>query len=347
MVLKKVVMIWLIFFIIVFILLCAFQIILRIVVKKLSEVSKKTRTDVDDLIVELLGKTKFVSLLFVSLYIASFILNLSDRVRRLTNGVIIIVLLLQVAFYVNAIINYWITKYKTKKRDEGAMDGTTITAIGYISRMILWVVILLLVLENAGIDITALVAGLGIGGIAVALAVQNILGDIFSSLSIILDKPFVIGDFIVVGDYLGTVEHIGLKTTRIRSLSGEQLVFSNTDLLNSRIRNYKRMAERRVVFKFGVIYQTPLEKLKKIPSILKGIITAINDTRFDRTHFVSFGDSSLDFEVVYYVLKPDYNVYMDIQQAINLALYKEFKEEGIEFAYPTQTIYIEKTDLPC
>jgi len=212
--------------------------------------------------------------------------------------------------------------------------------------LILWSVIVLMALENVGIDITALVAGLGVGGIAVALAVQNILGDLFASLSIVLDKPFVIGDFIIIGDYMGTVEHIGLKTTRIRSLSGEQLVFANNDLLQSRIRNFKRMYERRVVFNLGVVYQTPHEKLQKIPQIVREIIEQQHPVRFDRAHFKSFGDFSLNFEVVYWVQNPDYTVYMDIQQAINLEIYRRFAEEGIEFAYPTQSIFVEKLPTP-
>jgi small-conductance mechanosensitive channel len=191
-----------------------------------------------------------------------------------------------------------------------------------------------------GIDITALVAGLGVGGIAVALAAQNILGDLFASWSIVLDKPFLVGDFIIIDGYSGTVEHIGLKTTRLRSLTGEQLIFSNSDLLKCRIRNYKRMQERRIVFSFGVLYETPLEKLKEIPGIVKDIITSIENTRFDRAHFASYGNYSLNFEVVYYVLSSDYTVYMDIQQKINLALFEEFQKKDIVFAYPTQTIYV-------
>jgi small-conductance mechanosensitive channel len=209
-----------------------------------------------------------------------------------------------------------------------------------VARLAVWSLVLLLALDNLGFNITALLAGMGIGGIAVALAAQNILGDLFASLSIVLDKPFVVGDFIVVGEQLGTVEYIGLKTTRIRSLGGEQIVFSNTDLLGSRIRNYKRMQERRVVFGFGVVYQTPHEKLQTIPGMVREIIGKLDRARFDRAHFKEYGDSSLNFEVVYYVLSADYNVYMDIQQAINLELFRRFQEDGIDFAYPTRTLYV-------
>ena len=197
-----------------------------------------------------------------------------------------------------------------------------------------------MILDNLGFNITALVASLGIGGIAVALAVQNILGDIFASLSIALDKPFVIGDFIIVEDVLGTVEYIGLKTTRLRSLSGEQIVFSNVDLLKSRIRNYKRMFERRVVFTIGVVYQTAHATLERIPALVRSIVEQQPKTRFDRAHFKEYGDSALVFEVVYFVLDSDYNIYMDIQQAINLAIFRRFQVKGIEFAYPTRTLHV-------
>jgi small-conductance mechanosensitive channel len=190
------------------------------------------------------------------------------------------------------------------------------------------------------VKITTLVASLGIGGIAVAMALQNILGDIFASLSILLDKPFVVGDFIIVETHMGTVEYIGLKTTRIRSLSGEQLVFSNSDLLKSRIRNYKRMAERRVVFSIGVVYQTDHDTLKKIPDLIRKIIEDQDQVRFDRSHFQGYGEFSLNFETVYYVLSPDYNRYMDVQQAINLAIFRQFETLNIGFAYPTQTVFL-------
>jgi len=175
-------------------------------------------------------------------------------------------------------------------------------------------------------------------GIAVALAVQNILGDLFASLTIVLDKPFIVGDFIIVGDSMGTVERVGLKTTRIRSLSGEQLIMPNSDLLQSRIRNYKRMQERRVPFSIRVVYETTGDKLKRIPGILKEVIESQEMTRFDRAHFKDYGNFSLNFEIVYWVLSPEKSRSMDIQQAINLSILERFQKEGIEFAYPTQTI---------
>jgi small-conductance mechanosensitive channel len=200
--------------------------------------------------------------------------------------------------------------------------------------------VLLLTLDNLGIDITALVAGLGIGGVAVALAVQNILGDLFASLSITLDRPFVIGDFLIVGDFMGSVEYIGIKSTRLRSLSGEQIIISNSDLLGSRVRNYGRMHERRVVFVTSITYETPEEHLERIPGLIREIIESQPNTRFDRSHFARHAAASLDFETVYYVLSPNYNQYMDTQQAVNIRLHRELKQLGVEFAYPTQKLYV-------
>jgi small-conductance mechanosensitive channel len=224
-----------------------------------------------------------------------------------------------------------------------AADPSTVAAmdlVGFLLRLFVWAAVLLLLLDNLGVNVTTLIAGLGVGGIAVALAAQNVLGDLFASLSIVLDKPFVVGDFIAVADFMGSVEHVGLKTTRLRSLSGEQVVFSNTDLLGSRIRNYGRMYERRVVSSIGVTYQTPPAKLRRIPEIIREIVQCQQKIRFDRAHFQNLGDSSLGFEFVYYVLTADYNHYMDVQQNINLALLEKLTDEGVEFAYPTQTVFV-------
>ncbi|HSB55513.1 MAG TPA: mechanosensitive ion channel family protein, partial [Gemmatimonadales bacterium] len=212
-------------------------------------------------------------------------------------------------------------------------------------RSLLWVVLVLLVLDNLGVNISTLMAGLGIGGVAIALATQNILGDLFASLSIVLDKPFVVGDFIVVGDLMGTVERVGLKTTRLRSLSGEQLIFANADLLGSRVRNFKRMSERRVLFDLGVTYETQAATLSRIPAMLREIVDAERGVRFDRAHLRSFDASAVTFEVVYYILDPDYNRFMDTQQRINLAIFRRFEAENVEFAYPTQTLYVRTTEV--
>ena len=234
---------------------------------------------------------------------------------------------------------------KAAAKTVSKVDDMLVPLIGKTIRITVLVVIILLVVEQISQeDIKSILAGLGIGGIALALAAQDTLKNFFGSLVIIADKPFEIGDFIVVGSNNGIVKKIGIKTTRIQTLQGEELIISNKELTESRIQNFGRMRERRIQFNFGVCYETPLEKLKKIPEIVKEIITNIEKTRLDRVHFKEFGDSALIFEVVYYVLSPDYSEYMDIQQKINFALKESFEKEKIEFAYPTQTIYLAKTN---
>jgi small-conductance mechanosensitive channel len=309
--------------------------------RRIKTVAAKTATDVDDLIAELIRRIKFFFLFPVSLYLGSKVLSLSDKAVHILGQLVTIAVIFQGVIWGSVIFDYAMTRVRAGKGEIDPGDKTKLAALGFVFRIVLWSVALLLALDNVGVKVTALVAGLGVGGIAVALALQSILGDLFASLSIVLDKPFVIGDFIVVDDLRGTVEHIGLKTTRVRSLGGEQLVFANSNLLNSRIRNYKRMEKRRIAFTIGVTYQTPAEKLEKIPAIIREIVEAQAQCRFDRSHFASYGDFSLNFDTVYYVTVPDYVVYMDIQQAINLALFSRFEKEGIEFAYPTQTIFVE------
>lgn len=333
---------WLLALLVIGLVLVAFYLVKRIIIGRIASLTTKTRTDIDDFIVDLLEQTRRTLLVIVALYLGSQLLDLHDTVEKVLDGVVLIAFFIQIGIWGGSLISYLVNRYYDRQEEaEEVGKATTIVALGFISRVALWTILLLLALDNLGVEITALITGLGIGGIAVGLALQNVLGDLFASLSIVLDKPFVIGDFIIVGDFMGTVEHIGLKTTRLRSLSGEQLVFSNNDLLQSRIRNYKRMYERRVVFSIGVTYQTPYDKMASIPAMLQEIVEAQEKIRFDRAHFAKYGDSALVFEIVYYVLNPDYNLYMDIQQAINLAILRRFEEEGLEFAYPTRTVFIE------
>jgi small-conductance mechanosensitive channel len=314
----------------------------RVAISKLSKLAAATDNQIDDLIVNMLKQTKFLILLVASAYIASYAITIKPSIAAVWQKAVILILIVQGGLWAGAGVTFWLGRATQKGIDRDAASATTITFLGFMARVVLWVIVLLLILDNLGVNITGLVAGLGIGGIAVALAVQNILGDLLASLSIVLDKPFVIGDFVVVDTLSGTIEHIGLKTTRIRSLSGEQLIFSNNDLLKSRIRNYKRMEERRAVFSFGVIYQTPYEKLKRIKEIVTDIIEKEPKARLDRVHFKEYGNSSLNFEVVYFVTTPEMNMYMNVQEAINLDIFRRFQEESIEFAYPTQTLYIQK-----
>jgi small-conductance mechanosensitive channel len=312
----------------------------KFVGKKLGAFAATTETKLDDLVVSLINGTRALSLLLMSLVVGSFVLNLTPKADTVVQKVFIVTLLFQGALWSNYIVTFWFNQILSKRMQDDATYATTRAFLNFITRFVLWTTTLLLVLDNLGFNITALIAGLGVGGIAIALAVQNILADLFASLSIILDKPFVVGDFIIVDDHMGTVKHVGLKTTRIQSLSGEEVIFSNTDLLKSRIRNYKRMYERRVVFTIGITYDTPHEKLALAKSIISEIIQSKADVRFDRAHFKEYRESSLVYEAVYYVLDPDYNKYMDIQENINSEIFRHFGENKIDFAFPTRTIIV-------
>lgn len=320
--------------------LIVLRLVEQVLIVRIQRLAKKTQTMADDIVVGSLRKTKLLYLLIVSLFAGSFSLKLDPEVRSIVLQTAIIATLIQGGIWISTGLQIWLEHYR--KTEEDGANRTTMNALSFIGRLGLWVIVFLLVIDNLGIDVTALVAGMGIGGIAVALAVQNILGDLFASLSIVLDKPFVNGDFIVVGDLAGSVEHVGIKTTRVRSLSGEQLVFSNSDLLQSRVRNFGRMEQRRVVFSLGVTYQTPADKLERIPSLIQAAVEAQDSVRFDRSHFASYGDFALSFETVYYVESSDYTQHMDVLQAINLRIYRTFEDEGIEFAYPTQTLFVAK-----
>lgn len=276
---------------------------------------------------------------FVALYIALKILNLSVSVERVLDVALLAFLTYQAASTAGIVISYLIRRRVRHKDDEGqALNAARLLTL--MAQIVIWTFGTLLMLSNFGINVTSLIAGLGIGGVAIAFALQNILGDLFSSFALHFDKPFVVGDFIIVGDKMGVVQKIGIKTTRIKALQGEELVIANQELTTAKIQNFKRMQERRVPFMVGVTYQTPLEKVKKIPEIAKKILVEERLARFDRAHFKAFGTSSLDFEFVYYLLSADYNEYMDTQQSINLKLMEAFDNEGIEFAYPTQTVYL-------
>lgn len=332
---------WIIGIVVAISLLIILRILKGLLVHHFNILAQKTDTDIDDLIVDLLNKTNFLLLFILSLYVGSYFLALPENIDKIKTGMAFVVILFQIAIWGSGIINYLVKKtFVTKDTFQTTLTQTQTSAIGFFGKFVLWSALFIIALQNLGINVTSLIAGVGIGGIAIALAVQNILGDLFASVSIMLDKPFIVGDFIIVDEHAGSVENIGLKTTRVRSLSGEQLVFSNNDLLSSRIKNYKQMQERRILFTIGVTYDTPSEKLESIPIIIKEIIDKLEKTRFDRAHFKEFGDFSLNFEIVYYMLVPTYIDYVDAQQAINLELYRRFEKEEIEFAYPTQTILL-------
>ena len=312
-----------------------------IILRRLKTLSQRTANDFDDLLHDLLRRIvgPFVYL-FAALYAGTLFLTLPESLDRLLQALFVIILTIKVAQVLQGITAYGIRKWTEQTAKEDPTSAAMLKNMTWVARFMIWAATFLFIFDNLGVNITAFVASLGIGGVAVALAAQSVLGDGFSSFAIFMDKPFQVGDFIIVGDLLGTVEHVGFKTTRIRSLGGEQLIFSNSDLTSSRIKNYKRMQERRVVFSLGVIYQTPVEKVKAIPPMIKRVVEDHPHARFDRAHFKSFGDFALIYEVVYYVLRPDYNTYMDLQQSMNFRLIEEFQKAGIEFAYPTQQLYV-------
>ncbi len=312
--------------------------------KRLRSFADTTRGYWDDVVASSLAATRGALLFLVSLYLGSRVLVVPDVAGDVLESVAIIALLLQAGLWTSAGLTTWIEARTRATLEDDPAQVMTLNVIGIFLRLVLWSMVTLLALENLGVDVTALIAGLGIGGIAVALAAQNILGDLYASISIALDKRFVLGDFVTVGDFQGTVESIGLKTTRLRSLSGEQVVFSNTDLLDSRLRNYGRMYERRVLLKVGVTYRTPRDQLERLPALLRELVESRggDDVRINRSHLSNYGDSAIEFETVYHVLSPDYELHMDIKQDVYLMLHAAFDERGIEFAYPTQTVVLER-----
>jgi small-conductance mechanosensitive channel len=319
----------------------------RIVVSKILAPRLEKRNQIhptlaNEQILLALRTTKSTPFFLLAILMAAAAIPLPGWIRYVFRIAVVAAFTYQFLVWGEALLSNWIA-YTRKRRIEA--DPSSVTALGTLSffgRIGLWSMVLLLAIYMLGLSgyLTPILAGVGIGGIAIAFALQNILSDIFCSIAILLDKPFVVGDFIIAGEQMGVVESIGIKTTRVRSLSGEQIIFPNADLIGSRIRNFKRMFERRVLFAIGVTYDTPPEKLKLIPGIIRDAITREDKTRFDRAHFARFGASSLDFESVYYVQDPSYNVYMDIHQSINLTLIERFAAEGVEFAFPTQTLHV-------
>ncbi len=315
------------------------------VLKKLKRLSAKTRTDTDDLLIKVIDDIKWPFFILLSVFISiQFI-----RAPVLAENILFYLILVVGTYYIVKGIQHFID-YGTKKiiharkQEEEEADTSVVELLSKIFKIILWIIGVFFILSNLGYNITPMIAGLGIGGVAIAFALQNVLSDIFASVSLYLDKPFKPGDFIVVENDMGVVKKIGIKSTRLETLQGQELIMPNKELTETRVNNYKKMEKRRVVFNFGVVYQTPTEKLQKIPVIVNNIINRIELARIDRAHFTKFGDFSLNFEVVYYINTNDYNKYMDVQQEINLAIKEQFEKEGIEMAFPTQTVFINKSE---
>lgn len=323
------------------ILLLAFK---NLIIKRLQVWAAKTPGTWDDFIVHSLSRFGIPIMQWTIVYWGIHYLDLSTRTERyvvIATSILITFFILRLA---SAIV-LLLLKSGVRRQEHGEEKIKQLGGLIMIVNVFIWILGLLFLLSNWGIEVTPIITGLGIGGIAVALAAQNILGDLFSYFVIFFDRPFEAGDFITVDDKMGTIEYVGIKTTHIRSLGGEQIIIGNSNLTNSRIHNYKRMAMRRIIFNLDIEYGTPLETLKKIPSLLKSIIEQQSMITFDRAHFAAYKDWSLQFEVVYFVLSADYNIYMDIQQNINYQIYEEFKREKINFAFPTQSLVV-KNEVP-
>ncbi len=311
----------------------------EIVVRRLASRAERSPNGFDDLVVSLGRRTQSVVIAVAALYAGSLYVTLRPRQEQVLRAAAETAVFLQIALWASVAIDFWLARQR-RRMDHDPTSVALASVLRFVAKLTLWALLLLMALENLGVNVTALITGLGIGGVAVALALQNVLGDLLASLSIVLDKPFVLGDAITVDSLSGTVESIGLKTTRLRAVSGEQLIFANSELLKSRIHNWKRLAERRVVLAFGVPYDTPPDVVDRIPGMIRGLVEAQEHTRFERAHFKGFGASSLDFEAIYWILTPDYGIYMDRQQAVDLGLLRAFEREGIDFASGSQTLLV-------
>lgn len=317
-----------------------------VVLARLRALAAKTETEFDDTFIAALSSVRLAEVAVVALYLSTRSLALGSMMDKVLYIALVVVATFRGTALIQGLLAYAWRSATASAQDDDPTARSAFRNVEFILNGLLWVAAGLFILDNLGVNVTTAVAGLGIGGIAIAMAAQQILGDLFSSFVIFMDKPFKVGDFIIVGELMGTVENVGIKTTRVRSLSGEGLVFSNSDLTGSRIRNFKQMTERRIVFGFGILYETPSDKAAAVPGMVREIFASLEKTRLDRVHFKSFGASSLDFEVVYFVLDPEFNVYMDIQQKVNLALMRRFEAEGIGFAYPTTTVYLAQGAKP-
>lgn len=310
-----------------------------VIVKKLKDLAKKTETQIDDIVIDIIDKIHWTFFVLLALFVAINFIYIPEFIVTILNYTIAIYVVYYAIKMVHILIDYYTDSLiKKKQKYDKESDVSVIHVMNQFLKYFLWVIVIIAALDNLGYNVSTLITGLGIGGIAIALALQNVLGDMFASFSIYFDKPFKVGDYIIFGDNEGTVKKIGIKSTRIEALQGQEIVISNRQLIETIVHNYKRMQYRRIIFKLYINYDTGVEIVKKIPDIIKDIITKIDKAQFGRAHFSTFGDFGLVFEVVYNVLSNDFKTYMDVQQTINLAIKEKFKEEGIEMTYPTQVV---------
>ena len=312
--------------------------------KYLSRWAKDTKTKIDDAIIRNIKAPILLLAFLIGLYYGLQPLSFLEPYSEIMAIIFTVAQILIATFIATRVINVLISWFAERARREKRVSEHLLFVLRQIASAIVYVFAFLGILVAFHVDLSGVVVGLGVGGIAIALALQNVLSDVFSAFSIYFDRPFEVGDFIVVGEYSGTVKRIGIKSTRLQLLQGEELVMSNRQLTTTSIRNFKKLKKRRVVFKLSVAASTPLEKLKKIPLIVAEIIKNVELTEFDRVHFTEFGDFSLDFEGVYYLKTSDYVKYMNARQQINFAIIEAFEKEGIVMPFPTQTVFLQKAE---
>lgn len=318
-------------------LIITFRLGRRLSIRAFRKRREKTAVIFEDELVKVFKSVPGIFFDFVALYFALQALKIEESLDRIIDGFFVVVFVVQLITLVQRVIAYSLARFAARRGGESAAR-LNFSGLNFVINLVLWILGAILVLSNLGFNVTSLIASLGIGGIAVALAAQNILGDMFSAFSIYFDKPFEVGDFIIVGSHQGKVKRIGLKSTRIESIQGEEIIIPNKELTNSRIQNFKKMVKRRVSMTFSIVYHTDLAKMKKVNGIIEKIIGSLEKVEFERCHFREFGSSSLNFEVVYHVLSNQYRVYIDKQQEINFAIKQQFEKEGIEMAFLKQTV---------
>jgi len=321
----------------------AFKLIQWIVLRKLAKLAEKTETDIDDTLVRIVKSLRPGFYFFIAFFFAAQSLTFTPIGGKVLSAILVAWVAFQVVVALQILIDYVIEKKFSDLDGDGEPDNGIVSFMSGLIKAALWVVAVLMVLSNLGVNVTGLMAGLGIGGLAIAFALQGVFADLFAAFAIYLDKPFHIGDHIVVGKHRGTVGKIGIKSTRIRALQGEEIIISNQELTSTRVNNFKRLEERRITTQFGLIYDTPGDKLKKVPEVIKKIVDDEKMTRFDRVYFTAFGDSALLFDLVYYIESDDYEEYLKAQQTMNFKIIEEFEKLGVEMAFPTQTIHLEKS----
>jgi small-conductance mechanosensitive channel len=312
-------------------------------VYKLKHLSKKTKITWDDAAIDFLESIKWPFFAYLALFIGATSLTLPEIIDKVLKYILILFIVYYLAKGIISVIAHGLDRYKSHQEKKGKGSGDSmINVLKFLAKLIIWIIAFLILLKQLGINITPVLAGAGIAGLAIGLALQGILGDLFAAFTIYFDKPLEEGDFIIVGKDMGVVKNIGIKTTRIQALGGQELVISNSELTSSRINNYKKMNKRRIVFNFGVEYNSTPAQLKKVKKVVEDIINKTEGADLDRVHFFKFGDSSLDFEVVYYVGTSDYNKYMDIQEDLNLQIKEKVEKLGVGFAFPSRTVYMAK-----